>query len=155
MREDRTLAMTDEEFFIEMKTRYAKETLDNKGGDSVTFETVEEEARAKTIKELQDIKDGKYSEECSHENSDIIIDEVESALRDLNNFIAPNPEEHVFTIMPKKGGDAIAEGLHYIFQKCWGKAVLSKAFVTDAKIMLPKPDKKDYNSVRSYRPITL
>ena len=49
----------------------------------------------------------------------------------------------------------LVNGLHYIFQKCWTKAILPEAFVTDAKAMLSKLDKKTYNSVRAYRPITL
>ena len=49
----------------------------------------------------------------------------------------------------------MAKGLHYIFQKSWYLAVLPRAFTQDAKVMLPKPGKKYYNTVRSYRPITL
>ena len=42
-------------------------------------------------------------------------------------------------------------------QKSWSKRVLPEpeAFKLDPKVMLPKPGKSDYNSVRSYRPITL
>ena len=155
VREDQTLAVTDEEIFQEMKKRYGKETLDVKEDNPGWFETVEEEARVKTIDELRKIKDRKYSKDCENENSDIIIDEVQSSLEQLTNFSAPNPEEHIFNIMLKKGGDMLVKGLHYIFQKCWTKTVLPEAFVTDARIMLPKPDKNDYNSVRAYRPITL
>ena len=118
VREDQTLAVTDEEIFQEMKKRYGKETLDVKEDNPGWFETVEEEARVKTINELRKIKDRKYSKECENENSDIITDEVQSSLEQLTNFSAPNPEEHIFNIMLKKGGNMLVKGLHYIFQKC-------------------------------------
>ena len=43
----------------------------------------------------------------------------------------------------------------YIIQKSWSRGVIPDAFKLDPKIMLPKPGKSDYNSVWSYRPITL
>ena len=49
--------VTDEEIFQEMKKRYGKETLDVKEDNPGWFETVEEEARVKTIDELRKIKD--------------------------------------------------------------------------------------------------
>ena len=76
------------------------------------FETVEEEARVKTIDEIRKIKDKKYSKECNNENSD--IDEVQSALEQITNFSALNPEEHIFNIMLKKGGDMLVKGFCYI-----------------------------------------
>ena len=39
--------------------------------------------------------------------------------------------------------------------KSWSLGVLPQAFKLDPKIMLPKPGKSNYNTVRSYRPITL
>ena len=61
----------------------------------------------------------------------------------------------MFKMCLKKGGEAVIEGLHFIIQKSWSMGVLPEAFKLDPKIMLPKPGKSDYNSVRSYRPITL
>ena len=49
----------------------------------------------------------------------------------------------------------MARALHYIFQKSWILGVLPDAFKMDPKVMLPKPGKENYNTVRSYRPITL
>ena len=94
-----------------MKKRHGKETLDVKEDNPGWFETVEEEARVKTIDdgELRKIKDRKYSKECENENSDIIIDEVQSSLEQLTNFRVPNPEEHIFNIMLKKGGDMLVK----------------------------------------------
>ena len=80
---------------------------------------------------------------------------VQAAVDSLKNFSASNSEETVFNSMLKSGGEAVVKGLHYIIQKCWSKAVLQKAFIMDAKVMLPKPGKSNYNSVRSDRPITL
>ena len=49
----------------------------------------------------------------------------------------------------------MAKGLHYIFQKWLTTGVLREVFKQDAKVMLPKPGKTNYNKVRLYRPITL
>ena len=38
---------------------------------------------------------------------------------------------------------------------CWSAGKLCSAFKLDPKVLLPKPDKENYNSVKSYRPITL
>ena len=46
-------------------------------------------------------------------------------------------------------------GVLYIIQKSWTRGVIPEAFKLDPKIMLPKPGKSEYNSARSYRPITL
>ena len=155
VRDDGTLAVSDEEIFEEMKKRYGKESLDVKENEPVWYESVEKEAVDKNIDERLKIKERKYADNCSHENSDIRIEEVERAIEALSGYSAPNPEEQIFNVMLKKGGEAVAKGLHYIFQKSWSLAVLPRAFTQDAKVMLPKPGKKDYNTVRSYRPITL
>ena len=94
------------------------------------------------------IKEKHYADNCSHDNSDLRIEEVERAIEALSGYSAPNPEEQIFNIMLKKGGEAVAKGLHYIFQKSWSLAVLPGAFIQDAKVMLPKPGKTDYNTVR-------
>ena len=49
----------------------------------------------------------------------------------------------------------MARALHFIFQKSWSSGVIPDAFKIDPKIMMPKPGKSDYNTVRAYRPITL
>ena len=68
---------------------------------------------------------------------------------------AQKPEEQIFTVCLKRGGEAIFKGLHYIIQKSWAQGVLPEAFMVDPKVMLPKPGKTNYNTARSYRPITL
>ena len=155
VRDDGTLAVSHEEIFEEMKKRYGKESLDVKENEPAWYESVEKEAVDKNIDERLKIKERKYADNCSHENSDIRIEEVERAIEALSGYSAPNPEEQIFNVMLKKGGEAVAKGLHYIFQKSWSLAVLPRAFTQDAKVMLPNPGKKDYNTVRSYRPITL
>ena len=57
--------------------------------------------------------------------------------------------------MLKKGGEALARALHYLFQKSGAEGILPDAFKTDPKIMLPKPGKANCNTVSSYRLITL
>ena len=100
------------------------------------------------------ISDPKFSENCGHENCDLYV-EVVAAIEGLNSISAPSPEEQVFNLMVKNGGEGMARGLLYIFQKSWKKGVLPDALKLDPKVMLPKPGKSDYNVVKSYRPITL
>ena len=107
------------------------------------------------IKQRERIPKTDFLNNCGHENSDLRIEEVEAAISQLSNNSAPSPEEKIFNIMLKKGGETLADGLYYIFQKFWSSGVLPNAFKLDPKVMLPKPGKTDYNSVRSYRPITL
>ena len=49
----------------------------------------------------------------------------------------------------------MARALHFIFQKSWSSGVIPDAFKIDPKVMMPKPGKSDYNTVRTNRPITL
>ena len=155
VRGDGTVAITDEEIFEEMKLRYGKETLDVKTYDEDWYSEVEEEVKARVKTEEDLIKGKDFSKDCGHENSDIRIEEVEAAVDQSSSNSAPSPEEQVFNLCLKKGGEAVIQGLHYLIQKSWSKGVLPEAFKLDPKIMLPKPGKSDYNSVRSYRPITL
>ena len=80
---------------------------------------------------------------------------MEAAIAVSSCNSAPSPEEQIFYIYLKKGGDAVVRGIHYIIQKSWTRGVIPEAFKLDPKIMLPKPGKSEYNSARSYRPITL
>ena len=154
-REDGSLAVTDEEIFSEMKMRYGKETLDVKTYDNEWYNSVENEVNDILDVEQSTIKDSHFTDNCGFENSDIIIEEVEAAISASSCNSAPSPEEQIFYIYLKKGGDAVVRGLYYIIQKSWSTGVIPEAFKLDPKIMLPKPGKSDYNSVRSYRPITL
>ena len=49
----------------------------------------------------------------------------------------------------------MAAALLHLFQTCWSSGTLCESFKLDPKILMPKPGKDNYNSVRSYRPITL
>ena len=154
-RDDGTLAVTDEEIFSQMKERYGKETLDVKTYDGDWYNTVENEVKDRLVREESKIKDPSFSDNCGFENSDIIIEEVEAAISTSSCSSAPSPEEQIFHVYLKKGGEAVTRGLHYTIQKSWLRGVIPDAFKLDPKIMLPKPGKSDYNSVRAYRPITL
>ena len=68
---------------------------------------------------------------------------------------APSPEEKIFSVCIRKGSEAIVMAIHYLINKSLSLGVLPQAFKLDPKIMLPKPGKSNYNTVRSYRPITL
>ena len=72
----------------------------------------------------------------------------------FNNNSAPSPEECIFNIL-LKGRESMAKALHFIFQKSWSSGVIPDAFKIDPKVMMPKPRKSDYNTVRAYRPVTL
>ena len=89
------------------------------------------------------------------ENQDIYLEEVTRAIDRTNPSSAPSPEEKVFTTLIKKGGDNMTEALVFLFQKCWSTGTLCDSFKLDPKILMPKPGKDNYNTVRSYRPITL
>ena len=95
---------------------------------------VEQEAKDRNEIEHLKIKENTYSEKCSHENSNLVIEEVEAAVDALVGYSAPNPEEQIFNIMLKKGEEAMVKGLHYIFQKSWTTGVLSEVFKQDAKV---------------------
>ena len=154
-RDDGSLAVTDEEIFIEMKERYGKETLDVKESKPQWYKEVEEETerRIKIVEER--IRQPAFREDCGHENYDLRVEEVEAAIEGRNNNSTPSPEEQIFSLMLKKGGEEMAKGLLYIFQKSWVKGVLPDAFKLDPKIMLPKPGRSDSSVTKSYRPITL
>ena len=79
-RDDGTLAVTDEGIFEEMKKRYGKETLAVKEKDPAWYDSVEQEAKDKNESEHLNNRDRKYSETCSHENSDLTVEEVEAAI---------------------------------------------------------------------------
>ena len=135
-----------------MKDRYGIESLDVKEDEPDWYECVEQEARNRNEIELHNIKENTHSENCSYENRNLL---VEAAVEALAGYSAPNPEEQIFNSMLKKGEESVAKGLHYIFQKCWTTGVHPEVFKQDSKVMLPKPGKTNYNTVRSYRPITL
>ena len=138
-----------------MELRYGKETLDVKTYNEDWFCSVENEVRVKWQDENALIKERDFLQKCGHENSDIRIEEVEAAILQSSSNSAPSPEEQIFTVCLKRGGEAIFKGLHYIIQKSWAQGVLPEAFKVDPKVMLPKPGKTNYNTARSYRPITL
>ena len=47
------------------------------------------------------------------------------------------------------------KAIHCLINKSWSLGVFPQAFKLDPKIMLSKPGKSNYNTVRSYRPIKL
>ena len=135
MREDGSVAITDEEIFQEMKLRYGKESLDVKTYDEEWYYEVEEE-EVKTRVETEEafIKEKDLGNECGYENSDIYIEEVQAAVDQSSSNSALSPEEQVFNICLKKGRQAVIKGLHYLIQNGWSKGVLlPEAFKLDPK----------------------
>ena len=64
-----------------------------------------------------DLNNNKNSDDF--ENSDLTIDEVEMAVESTSNTSAPSPEEKIFTILIKNGGEKLLQCLHFLFQECW------------------------------------
>ena len=123
--------------------------------ESQWYEKVEKDTSSRIGIEESRISDPAFSENCGHENCDLYVEEVVAAIEGINSNSAPSPVEQVFNSMVRNGGEEMARGLLYIFQKSWLKGVLPEAFKLDPKVMLPKPGKTDYNVTKSYRPITL
>ena len=55
------------------------------------------------------------------------MDEVEAPIFQLRNNSAPSPDDNIFNLMFKKGREALARALHYLFQKSWAKGILPDA----------------------------
>ena len=54
----------------------------------------------------EEISKRDFKDMCRHENRDLYVEEIEAAISTLNNNSAPNPEEFIFNIMLKKGGES-------------------------------------------------
>ena len=78
---------------------------------------VERQVKEKIDQIKIDLNNNKNSDDF--ENSDITIDEVEMAVESTSNTSAPSPEEKIFTILIKNGGEKLLQCLHFLFQKCW------------------------------------
>ena len=152
-RQDGSYAVEDLEIVAEMKKHYGKESLDVKDKKPEWYNMVERQVKENIDQIKIDLNNNKNSDDF--ENSDLTIDEVEMAVESTSNTSAPSPEEKIFTILIKNGGERLLQCLHFLFQKCWAAGKLCSAFKLDPKVLLPKPDKENYNTVKSYRPITL
>ena len=128
MRDDGMLADSAEEIFEEMKKRYGKESLDVKENEPEWYECVEQEARDRNEIELHNIKENTYSKNCSHENSNLLVEEVEAAVEALAGYSAPNPEEQIFNIMLKRVKNQWRKG-YTIFFKNAGLQVCYQKFL--------------------------
>ncbi|KAI8519285.1 hypothetical protein Bbelb_025420 [Branchiostoma belcheri] len=87
-------------------------------------------------------------------NSDISEDEVERALQ-MTEESAPSPTEGIPAKLLKKGGEGMVRALHYLLQRAWRYVIHPTSFKQDPKVLMPKPNKENYNNTKSYRPITL
>ena len=65
------------------------------------------------------------AETLGNENSDITVGEVHSTISQRNNDSIPSPEEQLFSILFKRGGETIATAVQYIFQKSWERGGLT------------------------------
>ena len=89
-REDGSLAVSDEEIFCELKTRYGKESLDVKDYDKDWYESVENDVLLKAREHEEEIRKPDFKDMCGHENSDLYVEEIEAAISSLNNNSAPS-----------------------------------------------------------------
>ena len=60
----------------------------------------------KARKHEEEIIKPDFKDMCRHENSDLYVEEIEAAISTLNNNSAPSPEEFIFNILLKKGGES-------------------------------------------------
>ena len=152
-KQDGTYAICDLEIIEEMKSQYGKESLNVKNTNPEWYNEVENFVKSTIENTKKNLKNTMINEDF--ENQDISLEEVTRAIDRTNLPSAPSPEEKVFSILIKKGGDNMAAALLHLFQTCWSSGTLCESFKLDPKILMPKVGKDNYNSVRSYRPITL
>ena len=88
-REDGSLAVSDEEIFIELKKRYGKESLDVKDYVKDWYESVENDVLLKAREHEEVISKSDFKDMSGHKNSDLYIEEIEAAISSLNNNSAP------------------------------------------------------------------
>jgi len=56
---------------------------------------------------------------ATYEKMDITLEEVQAAISLMDVKSALSPTKNILGIMISKGGDTMAECLHYLFSKCW------------------------------------
>ena len=66
----------------------------------------------------------------------IYLEEVTRAIDRTNLSSAPSPEDKVFSILIKTGGDNMAAALLHLFQTCWSSGTLCESFKLDPKILI-------------------
>ena len=152
-RQDGSYEVEDLEIVAETKKHYGKESLNVKDKKPEWYNMVERQVKENIDQIKIDLNTNKNSDDFK--NSDLNIGEVEMAVESTSNTSAPSPEEKIFTTFIKNGGERLLQCLHVLFQKCWAAGKLCSAFKLDPKVLLPKPEKENYNTVKSYRPITL
>ena len=149
---DGSIAKTDTDMAEVISAVYGEEILEVEK-DNIWFKQREEEAHDLYRKESENIRNKLYNPDPI--NEDFTIEEVSSSIKEMNDGTTPNPYEKVFTLMIKKGGYSIVKALHKLFLYIWQKGLIPQNFINDAKIIIPKPGKSDYNNPKSYRPIAL
>ena len=152
-RQDDSYTVENTEHVAEMRKHYGKEILGVKDKKPEWFSFVEKLVKDSNNQIKTVLKQNKNSDDF--ENSDLTIDEVVMALESTSNNSASSPDERFLTIQIKNGGEKLLQCLHFLIQKCSTAGDICAAFKLDPKVLLPKPDKENYNNVESYRPITL
>ena len=136
-KEGGSLAVSYDTIFTEMKKRYGKESLDVKAYNGDWFNSVKQEIKDISTVDEAAIHESRYLQDCGNENSDITFQEVETAILQTHSNSAPSPEEQIFSVCIRKGGDAIVKAIHYLIYQSWSLGVSPQAFKLDPKIMLP------------------
>ena len=111
-----------------MKKNYGKESLDVKDKKPECYNMVEMQVEENIDQIKIDLNNNKKSDDF--ENSDLTIDEVEMVVESTSNTSATSPEEKIFTIFIKNGGERLLQCLHFLFQKCWAANKLCSVFYT-------------------------
>ena len=95
-----------------MNQQYGKENLDIKHTQPEWYNEVEN-CVSNVIKNTKNsLKQTKIDD---FENQDLYLEEVCAAIEKTSISSAPSPEEKVFTVLIKKGGESLAEALLLLF----------------------------------------
>ncbi|KAI1004857.1 hypothetical protein K3495_g3360 [Podosphaera aphanis] len=101
-----------------------------------------------------DIARAIYPEELSSISKLITHMEVEEALRKLPNDKDPGPDG-LPNRLPKQCGATLSKDLAELFNACFNLGYHPKGFKESTTIVLRKPQKPKYDTLKAYRPIAL
>ena len=82
------------------------------------------------------------------------LEKMERAINKFRPFKTPGPDG-IYPVLLQQGCNCIRNIYQNIFQTCLKYSYVPKAWKEGTGIFIPKPDKKNYHEVKSFRMITL
>ena len=143
---DGKVAFQDEEIAKEFCITYGKDS-------SIIDETCKKEEAEKMKISLN--TDSNHPFANVYLNKVITVHEVTDSIKHVKNDTSTSPEEDIPALFLKNSGAEFVTYLVKLFNLCLNEGKLPDAFLLDHKIVIPKPFKENYNTCKSYRPITL